>query len=128
MPHIVIEASPQLLAAIEWEPALRALHAALAAPGWARLADLKSRVSPISVGLCGADPKAQQLIATLALTNPRSPETCADMAEAVIEHLSRAIAACPQSHPWVQCCVFLQEHPKSHYLKRQWNAPPVSPA
>ncbi len=49
---------------------------------------------------------------------------CSAMAEVVFEHLSRAIGAPLESAAWVQCCVFLQEHPKSHYLKRQWNAPP----
>src|SRR2546427_5927665 len=71
MPHIAIEVSPSLLPSIQWEPVLHAMHLALAERGWARLADLKSRVAPIAVGLCGDDPHAQQLIATLTLTNPR---------------------------------------------------------
>lgn len=137
MPHIAIEVSPSLLPSIQWEPVLHAMHLALAKRGWARLADLKSRVAPIAVGLCGDDPHAQQLIATLTLTNPRPPQMCSAMAEVVFEHLSRAIGAIgaigpfeapPESAAWVQCCVFLQEHPKSHYLKRQWNAPPPAPS
>lgn len=137
MPHIAIEVSPSLLPSIQWEPVLHAMHLALAERGWARLADLKSRVAPIAVGLCGEDPHAQQLIATLTLTNPRPPQTCSAMAEVVFEHLSRAIGAIGaigpfeaplESAAWVQCCVFLQEHPKSHYLKRQWNAPPPPPS
>lgn len=124
MPHIAIEASPSLLAAIVWEPVFQALHAELADRGWAALADLKSRVTRIDAQLCGADPQAQQLIATLTLTNPRPPETCAAMAQMVFDHLRRAIDAHPEIAAWVQCCVFLQEHPKSHYLKRQWNPPP----
>lgn len=124
MPHIAIEVSPSLLASIQWEPVLHAMHLALAGRGWARLADLKSRVAPISAGLCGGDPHAQQLIATLTLTNPRPPEMCSAMAEVVLEHLARAIGAHPALAAWVQCCVFLRQHPKSHYLKRQWNAPP----
>lgn len=137
MPHIAIEVSPSLLPSIQWEPVLHAMHLALAERGWARLADLKSRVAPIAVGLCGGDPHAQQLIATLTLTNPRPPQMCSAMAEVVLEHLSRAIGATgpigpidahPEPAAWVQCCVFLQEHPKSHYLKRQWNAPPPAPS
>ena len=131
MPHIAIEVSPSLLPSIQWEPVLHAMHLALAERGWARLADLKSRVAPIAVGLCGEDPHAQQLIATLTLTNPRPPQMCSAMAEVVFEHLARAIGpidAHPESAAWVQCCVFLQEHPKSHYLKRQWKAPPPAPS
>ncbi len=137
MPHIAIEVSPSLLPSIQWEPVLHAMHLALAERGWARLADLKSRVAPIAVGLCGEDPHAQQLIATLTLTNPRPPQMCSAMAEVVLGHLSRAIGAIgatgpidahPEAAAWVQCGVFLQEHPKSHYLKRQWNAPPPAPS
>lgn len=124
MPHIVIEGSPPLLAAIEWEPVLHALHLALAERGWAGLADLKSRVMPIAAELAGADRNALQLVATLTLTNPRPPETSAAMAAMVFEHLCAATEASPGSAAaWVQCCVFLREHPKSHYLKQQWNAP-----
>jgi 5-carboxymethyl-2-hydroxymuconate isomerase len=124
MPHIAIEVSPPLLAAIDWAPVLHGMHSMLAERGWAALADLKSRVVPIAVELCGVDPHAQQLIATLTLTNPRPPETCNAMAETVLDHLSRAVAvASPTSADWIQCCVFLREHPKSHYLKRQWELP-----
>ncbi|MDP9917467.1 5-carboxymethyl-2-hydroxymuconate isomerase [Variovorax boronicumulans] len=123
MPHIAIEVSSSLFAAIEWEPVLHAMHLALAARDWAELGDLKSRVTPIAVELCGADPQAQQLIATLTLTNPRPPKTCAAMAQMVLDHLSRVVGERPETSAWVQCCVFLREHPKSHYLKRQWHAP-----
>jgi 5-carboxymethyl-2-hydroxymuconate isomerase len=123
MPHIAIEISPALLAAIDWKPVLHELHVALSGRGWAGLADLKSRMTLISAELCGADPQAQQLIATLTLTNPRPAETCTQMAEMVLDHLSSAIGRHPEMAAWVQCCVFLQEHPKSQYLKRQWNAP-----
>ncbi|MET1114600.1 MAG: hypothetical protein ABWY08_06525 [Comamonas sp.] len=123
MPHIVIEVSPSLLAAIDWAPELRALHIALADRGWAALADLKSRVTPIAFEFSGADRQAQQLVATLILTQPRPAQTSAGMAELVFEHLCRAVGARPDAGAWVQCCVFLREHPRSHYLKRQWNAP-----
>lgn len=123
MPHISIEVSSPLLAAIQWEQVLHTMHLALAQRGWATLEDLKSRVTPIAAGLCGVDPQAQQLIATLTLTNPRPPETCAAMAAMVLDHLSQAIDDRPALSAWVQCCVFLREHPKSHYLKRQWNTP-----
>lgn len=124
MPHIVIEASPPLLAAIPWAPVLKSLHLALAEPGWAALADLKSRVTPIAVALSGTDPHAQQLVATLWLTNPRPPEMCAAMMQTVSDHLGRATDTHRDAATWVQCCVFLQEHPKAHYLKREWEAPP----
>lgn len=123
MPHIVIEVSPSLLAAIDWASSLRALHTALAEHGWAALADLKSRVTPIAIELSGVDPQAQQLVATLTLTQSRPVQTSAAMAELVFDHLCRAVGALPDGGAWVQCCVFLREHPWSHYLKRQWNAP-----
>ena len=122
MPHIVIEASPALLGAIGWQPVLRELHRALAESGWAAMGDMKSRVHPIAAGLCGEDPAAQQLIATLTLTNPRPPLVCRQMAEMVHVHLSRAIDALGPG-AWTQCCVFLRDVPKSHYVKRQWPSP-----
>lgn len=126
MPHITIEVSPSLLAAIDWAPVLRTLHTALAEQGWAKLLDLKSRVVPIAFELCGADAQAQQLVATLTLTNPRPTEVCNAMARTVFDHLAQAIDEAQVSPAaWTQCCVFLREHPKAQYLKRQWHAPPA---
>lgn len=122
MPHIAIEISPALSAAIDWTRVLPDLHRALAEPGWAALDDLKSRVHPIAQELCGATPTSQQLIATLTLTNPRPPEVCRQMADTLLAHLSQAIAA-QAPREWVQCCVFLHEVPKGGYLKQQWNRP-----
>jgi len=122
MPHIAIEVSPALCGAIDWEARLATLHRALAASGWARLDDLKSRVQPIAAGLCGEDRRAQQLIATLILTNPRPPETCLQMAQLVHAHLSQAVEDC-RPEGWVQCCVLLRELPRTRYFKRQWQAP-----
>ncbi|WP_080771168.1 hypothetical protein [Comamonas thiooxydans] len=123
MPHIVVEVSPPLLASIQWAPALRALHLELFERGWARLEDLKSRVTPITAELCGEDVHAQQLIATLTLTNQRPPDISAGMKQLVFDHMSRAVEDCSEAFGWVQCCVFLQERSKTQYLKRQWNAP-----
>jgi len=123
MPHIAIEVSPPLLAAVDWAQVLQAMHVALAERGWARMEDLKSRVMPIAVSVCGLDLQAQQLIATLTLTNRRPPQTSDAMAALVFDHMSGAIDMHPGLTFWVQCCVFLQEHPKPRYLKRQWNAP-----
>lgn len=129
MPHIVIEASPALVEAIAWPQVLRGIHEHLCASGWAAPADMKSRVLPIVAGLCGEDSAARQLVATLVLTNPRPAQVCEQMAAAVHEHLSHAIEAIEANNAagpgaWTQCCVFLREVPKAHYLKRQWNAPP----
>lgn len=122
MPHISIEASPALVGAVDWPTTLQGLHAELAHEGWAALADLKSRVHPIAAELCGADPGALQLVATLTLTRPRPPHICERMADTVSRHLSSAVNAL-QPRPWIQCCVFLRLHPLDHYRKRQWNAP-----
>lgn len=126
MPHLTIEVSPALLDAIDWPAALTDLHRALAAPGWAALDDLKSRVLPIAHGVCGTDAQAQQLIATLTLTNPRPHDVSQQMARTVFEHLSRHVEAVAPGNgaaPWVQCCVFLQLHARADYFKQQWNAP-----
>ncbi len=125
MPHIVVEASPPLLAAIDWPQTLRTLHRALADSGSAALGDLKSRVQPIVAELCGDEPGAQQLIATLVLTNPRASEVSQRMADTAFTVLSRAVEALSPGQ-WVQCCVFLREHPKATYWKQQWN-PPSNP-
>lgn len=122
MPHIAIEVSPVLFDRIDWDARLEALHQALADAGWARLEDLKSRVQPVAAGLCGGDRQAQQLIATLILTNPRPPEICLRMAQLVHDRLSQAVEDSRHAG-WVQCCVLLRELPKTHYFKRQWQEP-----
>ncbi|MFY3985929.1 hypothetical protein ACOTJH_28340 [Achromobacter xylosoxidans] len=111
MPHIAIDASPALIEGIDWRTTLVSLHRQLSDMGWANLSDLKSRVQPIAVEFSGDDSTALQLIATLALTNPRPFEISQKMAETVQAHPSSAIDRLPIS-AWVQCCVFLDEHPK----------------
>jgi len=126
MPHIAIQASPELLAAIPWERVLHQLHAEMGEQGHARLHDMKSRVQPIAAGLCGLDGAALQLVATLTLTNPRTPEVISLMSGRVLARLSEAIDAhAPRA--WIQCCVFVQELPRQHYLKEQWNPPTPLP-
>ena len=122
MPHIKIEASAEIIDLIDWTNVLHELHAALADQGWAKLTDLKSRIHPCATAISANDPSAQQVIATLVLTNPRPAEMQQAMSQMVLDHLERAIDA---THPdrWIQCCVFLQPVPKHDYLKRQWNPP-----
>ena len=122
MPHIKIEASAGIIDVIDWANILNKLHTGLANEGWARLSDLKSRIHPCTAAVSADDPSAQQVIATLVLTNPRPAEMQRAMIQMVLEHLGQAIDA---THPdqWVQCCVFLQPVPKHDYIKQQWNPP-----
>lgn len=122
MPHIRIEASSGIIDLIDWTDVLNQLHMDLAGQGWAKLSDLKSRIHHSTASVSANDPSAQQVVATLVLTNPRPVEIQQAMSQMVLDHLERAINA---THPdrWIQCCVFLQPVPKHDYLKRQWNPP-----
>lgn len=126
MPHIHIEASSGIIDLIDWTHVVNQLHADLAGRGWARLGDLKSRIHHCAASVSADDPTAQQIVATLVLTNPRPAEMQQAMSQVVLDHLGRAIDAIGPDH-WIQCCVFLQPVPKCDYLKRQWNAPDVRP-
>lgn len=122
MPHITIDTSALLAKSIDWLEVLQGLHEEMAARGWATLNDMKSRVHANHAALAGSDATALQLVATLAMTNPRPKEVQQAMAEAVMRHLSRAIQS--RHHlQWVQCCVIVTEIPKDCYLKQQWNLP-----
>lgn len=122
MPHIRIEASSGIIDLIDWPHVLNQLHRELAGQGWAKLSDLKSRIHPCAVSVSADAPSAQQVVATLVLTNPRPAEMQQAMSQMVLDHLGRAIDAAGPAQ-WVQCCVFLQPFPKQDYLKRHWNAP-----
>jgi 5-carboxymethyl-2-hydroxymuconate isomerase len=122
MPHIRIEASSGIFDLIDWTNVLNQLHMDLAGQAWAKLDDLKSRIHHCATSVSADDARAQQVVATLVLTNPRPAEMQQAMSQMVLNHLERAIDA-TRPDCWVQCCVFLQPVPKHDYLKRQWNPP-----
>lgn len=122
MPHLRIEVSAALAPALNWKQLACDIHLDLAAAGWAALDDLKTRVLVCADELAGEDHGAQQLVATLIITNPRSPEMQRAMTDRVMAHLEKALCALQPVH-WVQCCVFMQVARRDGYAKRQWNAP-----
>lgn len=120
MPHIDIVVSPELGKKITWQDTLCAIHAELAAQGFAAITDLKGRVRFCDIAVSGVEPAADQVVATLTMTNPRPEETMEAMANIVFEHLGRAVENVAGDR-WTQCCVFHQLVPKSRYLKRTIN-------
>lgn len=125
MPHLRIEVSAELAAALNWKQMMHDIHLDLAAAKWAALEDLKTRVLICADELAGQDQYAQQLVATLIITNPRPIEVQRAMTERVLAHLEGAVCAL-QPVQWVQCCVFMQASRKEDYAKWQWNAPTLS--
>lgn len=122
MPHLRIEVSAELATALNWKQLAHDIHLDLAAAKWAALDDLKTRVLVCADALAGQDHGAQQLVATLIITNPRPPEMQRAMTERVMAHLEGAVRALQPAH-WVQCCVFMQATRRDDYAKWQWNAP-----
>ncbi len=125
MPHLHIEVSPALATAIDWGQLTRKIHQELAAKGCAALNDLKSRVLVCHHTLAGNDAQAQQIVATLITTNPRPQHELERMQGFVLSALQSVIEDLAPDH-WVQCCVFLQPIPKTHYAKWQWHPSPSS--
>jgi 5-carboxymethyl-2-hydroxymuconate isomerase len=117
MPHISIAVSPGLAGRMDWARILPPLHRALAERGFAAIDDLKSRVQLCDYTLLGDDEAAQQIVATLHMTNPRADETQRAMAQLILAHLEQAVTTADLGC-WTQCCVFCAFTPKSHYLRR----------
>lgn len=122
MPHLRIEVSTELATALDWNQLADNIHSDLAACGWAAINDLKTRVFVCAAALAGKDRNAQQLVATLVMTNPRPAEMQHAMTDRILDHLEKAVRDLQPVY-WVQCCVFLQLTPKQDYAKRQWNVP-----
>lgn len=124
MPHLRIEVSADLAAALDWKRLSNGIHRDLAACQWAAIDDLKTRVLVCADALAGQDHGAQQLVATLIITRPRPPQVQRAMAERVLAHLEAAVRSLRPEH-WVQCCVFMQATRSDDYAKWQWKAPAV---
>ena len=122
MPHLRIEVSTELATALDWNQLADNIHSDLADCGWAAINDLKTRVFVCAAALAGKDRHAQQLVATLIITNPRPAEVQHAMTDRILDRLEKAVRDLQPVY-WVQCCVFLQVTPKQDYAKRQWNAP-----
>jgi len=118
MPHISIAVSPDLAGRVDWTRILPPLHRQLAEGGFAAMRDLKSRVQICDYTLLGEDETAQQVVATLHMTNRRSDETRREMAQIVLSHLEQAVNAAGLGR-WTQCCVFCAFTPRSHYLRSE---------
>lgn len=116
MPHIVVEATPRLAAALDFPELFGLIHRAIAAEGHARLEDFKSRVHVTQAHLAGVDPGGEFLLARLVITNPRPLETRQAMARVVHDTLRDAIAA-TEPGTWWQCCVLTEAFEKTAYLK-----------
>ncbi|WP_109483872.1 hypothetical protein [Paraburkholderia sp. C35] len=116
MPHIIIEATSRLHQEIDLPSLMLAMHRELADAGYAQLDDLKSRLHVCNVSLAGADPAAEFVVARLLTTNPRPEESLAKMARIIHDTLHDAITAKPRAF-WWQCCVVVDPHERSRYLK-----------
>jgi len=116
MPHIVVESTRRLSAAIDFAALFSAVHHRLAADGHAALDDFMSRVHVTDRHLAGDDPDAEFVVAQLVTTNPRPKEAQRAMAAVIHDALRAAIEAEPQPY-WWQCCVLIEPFDKVDYLK-----------
>lgn len=123
MPHITVEVPAPLSSQIDWRQCFSDLHASLAAQGFARIEDFKSRVIVLDEWLVAdKDSSAAFIFATLQTMNPRPAEMLRSMAKIVhgrLEQEARAVAG-PN---WVQCCVRIQSTPPEDYFKSHINPP-----
>jgi 5-carboxymethyl-2-hydroxymuconate isomerase len=116
MPHILIESTPRLCAAIDFVALLSAVHHRIAADGHAMLDDFKSRVHVADRHLAGDDTDAEFVVARLVTTNPRPKAAQRAMAALIHGALRAAIEAKPRPY-WWQCCVLIEPFDKADYLK-----------
>jgi 5-carboxymethyl-2-hydroxymuconate isomerase len=116
MPHIVIESTPRLSAAIDFVALFSAVHHRIAADGHAVLDDFKSRVHITNRHLAGDDTEAEFVVARLVTTNPRPKHAQRAMAAVIHDALRAAIEAEPRPY-WWQCCVLIEPFDKADYLK-----------
>ncbi len=116
MPHIVVEATSRLRAAIDFKDVFAKIHSQLSERSYARLQDLKSRVLSADLHLAGDDPDGEFLVVRLITTNPRPKETEQAMAQIVHDALREAlIAASPPF--WWQCCVLIETFDRQDYIR-----------
>lgn len=116
MPHIVVEATPELARAIDFVPLFAQIHHRISEQGTTLLDDFKSRVLIADRHLAGADLDAEFIVARLITMNPRPLEVRRTMAAVIHDVLSRAVAAEPKPY-WWQCCVLIEAFDKVDSLK-----------
>jgi 5-carboxymethyl-2-hydroxymuconate isomerase len=116
MPHIVLETTPRLAAALDFVALFSVMHQRIAAAGYAALNDFKSRVHVTDRHLAGLDTDGEFVVVRLVTTNPRPKTTQRAMADMVHDALRDAIAKEPRPY-WWQCCVLVEPFARGDYLK-----------
>ena len=74
MPHIIVEATPRLGAALDFRALFSLMHRRITESGHAEFSDFKSRVHVTAHHLAGEDGEGKFVVARLATTNPRPPK------------------------------------------------------
>ncbi|MGH6616458.1 hypothetical protein [Sphingomonas sp.] len=116
MPHISIEATPRLAAALDFRSVFAAIHHRLADEGHGKLDDFKSRVHVTATHLAGDDPDGEILVARLMTTNPRPADVQRAMAQTIHDLLTAAIETELRPY-WWQCCVLNEPFERADYFK-----------
>ncbi|CAM2157336.1 5-carboxymethyl-2-hydroxymuconate isomerase [Pararobbsia alpina] len=116
MPHIQIEATPEIAKLLDFSAMLKSIHHELDALGYGRRDDFKSRVHITNQALAGDDPQGQFVVARLIMTNPRPASMQRDMARVIHDTLRAGIEAHQPSF-WWQCCVLIEMFDASSYFK-----------
>ena len=116
MPHIIVEATPRLSAALNFRTLFSLMHRRITESGHAELNDFKSRVHVTAHHLAGEDGEGEFVVARLATTNPRPKLTRRAMAQVIHDVLRRAIES-ERLPYWWQCCVLIETFDKQDYLK-----------
>ena len=122
MPHISVEATPRLAAALAFPVLFLDIHRRMEAGGFARAGDFKSRVLIAEAHLAGDDPDGEFLVARLMTTNPRPTEAQHAMCAIVRDVLTAAIETEPRPY-WWQCCVLNEPFPRADYFKTDSKKP-----
>lgn len=118
MPHISVEATPRLAAALDFPKLFAVIHRRMEEGGFARARDFKSRVLIAQAHLAGEDPDGEFLVARLMTTNPRTTEAQHAMCTIVRDVLTAAIQAEPRSY-WWQCGVLNEPFLRADYFKTE---------
>jgi 5-carboxymethyl-2-hydroxymuconate isomerase len=121
MPHIIVEATPRLGAALDLRALFSLMHRRIVESGHAELNDFKSRVHVTAHHLTGEDGEGEFVVARLAITNPRPKSTLRAMAQ-VIHDVLRTATESEQRPYWWQCRVLIETFDKQDYRKADSHA------
>ncbi|WP_020202017.1 hypothetical protein [Cupriavidus sp. WS] len=116
MPHLIVETTRQLAGRIDFPGVFAGLHREMAALGYARLEDFKSRVLVAEAALVGGDAATGFLVAHLVMTNARPEAMQAAMADLILARLAACVEkAAPAGE--VQVCVLHRQAAPGSYRK-----------